>query len=221
MPRQQTTNRIPAVSQTAAPSDKDEQPREHAIKQIERKRRFHSAYVVAAATMKIEYLHASKYGNGAAVAAEFKRHMAGRGALVEIHHIREVKPRELPSADLYVFSSPGRFGKPIGGMRRFLRKVTLPADTRYAVLTTEVSPKPDKKTGRTPTEQELARWQRVRAVMNEMLQDKGLVKVAEEKVYVTGLKGPLEAGWQEKLKAFAATISKALERPAAREGGAA
>jgi hypothetical protein len=30
--------------------------------------------------------------------------------------------------------------------------------------------------------------------------------VAEDKVHVTGLKGPLEKGWQEKVAAFAARI---------------
>jgi menaquinone-dependent protoporphyrinogen IX oxidase len=153
--------------------------------------------------MKIEYLHASKFGNGAMVAAEFARAMAARGVSVEVHHIREVRPAELSAADLYVFSSPGRIGKPIGGMRRFLAKVTLPAGTDYAVLTTEAAPKPDRKTGRVPTEEELARWQRVRPIMNEILQGKGLVKVAEDKILVTGIKGPLEEGWQTKVAAFA------------------
>jgi hypothetical protein len=156
--------------------------------------------------MKIEYMHASKYGNGAIVAAEFKRLMAANGAVVDVHRIRDVRPTELAPADLYVFSSPGRMGKPIGGMRRFLRKVELPAGTRYAILTTEAAPKPDKKTGRIPTEEELAKWQRVRPIMNEILQAKGLVKVAEDKVLVTGLKGPLEDAWQEKVSAFASRI---------------
>ena len=156
--------------------------------------------------MKIEYLHASKFGNGAMVAAEFARAMAAKGVSVEVHHIREARPAELPAADLYVFSSPGRFGKPIGGMRRFLAKVTLPAGTDYAVLTTEAAVKPDRKTGRVPTEEELARWQRVRPIMNEILRGKGLVKVAEDKVLVTGMKGPLEEGWQAKVAAFAGRL---------------
>jgi len=156
--------------------------------------------------MKIEYLHASKFGNGATVAAEFARAMAARGVGVEVHHIREARPAELPAADLYVFSSPGRFGKPIGGMRRFLAKVTLPAGTDYAVLTTEAAPKPDRRTGRVPTEEELARWQRVRPIMNEILQGKGLVKVAEDKILVTVIKGPLEEGWQAKVAAFAGRL---------------
>jgi menaquinone-dependent protoporphyrinogen IX oxidase len=156
--------------------------------------------------MHIEYLHASKYGNGAMVAAEFEEQMAAQGVVVDVHHIREVRPRGLAPADLYVFSSPGRFGKPIGRMRRFLKKVTLPAGTRYAILTTEAAPKPDKKSGRVPTDEELARWQRVRPMMNEILQGKGLVNVAEDKVHVTGLKGPPEEGWQKTVEAFAIRI---------------
>ena len=156
--------------------------------------------------MRIEYLHASKYGNGAMVAEEFDKQLAAKGVTVNVHHIREARPDRLPAADLYLFSSPGRMGKPIGGMRRFLKKLRLPAGTKYAILTTEMAPQPDKKTGRIPTEEEQAKWQRVRPIMNEILQGAGLVKVAEDKVHVTGLKGPLEEGWQKKVEAFAARI---------------
>src|ERR1700759_5482847 len=127
--------------------------------------------------MNVEYLHASKYGDGARVAAEFQKQMAAKGVVVEVHHIREVSPTEVPPADLYVFSSPGRLGKPIRGMRRFLTKVNLPAGTRYAILTTEAAPRPDRKTGQIPSEEELAKSQRVRPIMNEILQHKGLVNV--------------------------------------------
>jgi menaquinone-dependent protoporphyrinogen IX oxidase len=166
--------------------------------------------------MKIEYLHASKFGNGAAVAAEFKQQMAAKGVAVDVHHIREVRPTELSPADLYLFSSPGRFGRPIRGMRRFLKKVSLPAGTRYAILTTEAMPKPDKKTGQMPTEEELvANHQRVRPIMNEILEGNGLVKIAEDKVHVTGLKGPLEDGWETKVDAFASALHASLGRGAA------
>jgi multimeric flavodoxin WrbA len=152
--------------------------------------------------MRIEYFHASKFGNGATVAEEFKTLMAARGVDVEVHHIRDASPRHVPAADLYVFSSPGRMGKPIGSMRRFLKKLTLPAGTRYALLVTEAAPRPDKN-GQLPTEEERARWQRVVPIMNETLQNKGLVEVAEEKVQVTAMKGPLEDGWRQKVAAFA------------------
>jgi len=153
--------------------------------------------------MNIAYYHASKFGNGAMVAEEFKKIMAARGVTVSVQHIRDANPQDLPRADLYVFSSPGRMGKPKGNARRFLRKVSLESGTRYAILTTQGAPKPDKKTGKMPTQEELDRWERVIPIMNELLEAKGLKKVAEEAVWVTGMKGPLEEGWQRKVAAFA------------------
>jgi hypothetical protein len=156
--------------------------------------------------MKIEYFHASKYGNGVLVAEEFRKQMAARGIAFNVHHVRDARPREMPPANLYLFSSPGRMGKPIGRMRRFLKKVILPSGAKYAILTTEGAPQPNKKTGQMPTEEELAKRQRVIPIMNGILQEKGLVKVAEGKILVTGLKGPLEEGWQKKVEAFASQI---------------
>lgn len=166
--------------------------------------------------MNIAYYHASRYGNGAMVAGEFKKVMAARGVTVSVQHIRDANPRELPAADLYVFSSPGRIGKPKGNARRFLRKVTLKPGTRYAILTTQGAPRPDKKTGKLPTQEEHDRWvARVIPIMNELLEAKGLTKVAEGAVLVTGIKGPLEEGWQDKVTAFADQIMPAVRpRPA-------
>lgn len=151
-------------------------------------------------------MHASKYGNGAMVAEEFKHQMEARGVAVSVHHVRDIRPKELPAADLYLFSSPGRMGRPIGGMRRFLRKVDLAPGTRYALLTTEGAPQPDKDTGKLPTEEERARHERVRPLMNETLQTKGLSEVTEDAVFVTGMKGPLEEGWQHKVEDFVSRI---------------
>jgi len=156
--------------------------------------------------IKIEYFHASKFGNGVKVAEEFKKLMAEKGVTVNVHHVRDANPKKMPPADLYVFSSPGRMGRPRGCVRRFLKKANLPAGTKYAILTTEGAPRPDKKTGIIPSEEELARWQKVRPIMNDILQGKGLVRIAEEKVYVTGMKGPLEEGWQDKVASFVSRI---------------
>jgi hypothetical protein len=38
------------------------------------------------------------------VAAEFQKLTAAKGVSVGVHHIREVSPAKLSSADLYVFS---------------------------------------------------------------------------------------------------------------------
>lgn len=155
--------------------------------------------------MRIAYYHASEYGNGAKVAEEFKRIAEARGVTVRIQHVRDVKPKEVTSADLYLFSSPGRFGKPIGGMRKFLKKIDLPPGARYAIIVTELNPQADK-TGEKPTEEELGRCQQVIPAINESLQGKGLTRVADGKIYVTGMKGPLEEGWQRKVEEFARIV---------------
>ena len=164
--------------------------------------------------MNIAYYHASKFGNGAMVAEEFKKIMAARGIPVSVQHIRDANPKALPKAGLYVFSSPGRFGKPKGNARRFLRRVSLDPGTRYAILTTQGAPKPDPKTGELPAQEELDRWERVIPIMNELLEAKGLKKAAEGAILVTGLKGPLEEGWQKKVAAFADQIMSALHTQA-------
>lgn len=156
--------------------------------------------------MKIEYYHASEYGNGAKVAEEFRRVMAAKGVEVNVQHVRDAKPKEMPVADLYLFSSPGRFGKPIGDMRHFLKKMILPPGSRYAILATEMNPQPDKTTGRMPTEEELGKCQQVIPRMTEMLQAKGLTKVIDGKIFVVGIKGPLEDRWQGKVEEFTAAI---------------
>jgi multimeric flavodoxin WrbA len=156
--------------------------------------------------MKIDYFHASKHGNGARVAEEFQKQMATKGVTVNVHHVKDVKPKEIPPADLYLFSSPGRFGKPIGDMRGFLKKISLPSGTKYAVLVTELAPEPEKSIRIPTTEEELGKCQRVIPVINEMLQKKGLVKVAEGKIFVIGMKGPLEPNWQKEVEAFASRI---------------
>jgi hypothetical protein len=156
----------------------------------------------------IEYVHASAFGNGARVAQEFASRMEARGATVSVHHVGEIDARRLPAADCYVFSSPGRFSRPIKGMRRFLKKLNLPAGTGYAILATGLQPQPDPKTGQMPSQEELGKCERVVPLMREALDAKGLVELAEDKVLVTSLKGPLEGGWQGRVEAFAARLAK-------------
>ena len=62
--------------------------------------------------MKIEYLHASKYGNGVMVAEEFSKQMAARGVTVDVHHIREVRPNELPRPTCTCSARPGASASP-------------------------------------------------------------------------------------------------------------
>jgi hypothetical protein len=50
--------------------------------------------------MHIEYVHASRFGNGAQVADEFRRRMAAEDFVVDVHHVDDVNAQELPPADL-------------------------------------------------------------------------------------------------------------------------
>ena len=60
----------------------------------------------------------------------------------------------------------------------------------------------------TPTEEELDRWRRTIPMLDERLKAKGMIKVAEMKVFVQpeNLKGPLEEGWQKRVEAFVSQI---------------
>jgi len=156
----------------------------------------------------IELYHASKFGNGAKVAEELRRVMDARGHQMNVHHIDGAKPREMPRADLYIFGSPTRFGRPIGSMRRFIKKVSLPPGTKYAIFATHADAVPDKKTGKMPTEEELNRLRKTIPNLDEVLKGKGLVKVADEvfNVSADAMKGQLKEGWQGKAEEFATSI---------------
>ncbi len=152
--------------------------------------------------MRVEIFHASKYGNGKMVAEEIQRSMTSKGHQATVHHIREARPKELPPADLYIFGTPARVGKPLGSMRRFIKKVKLPEGTRYALFATHGAPQPNKKTGELPSPEEQEKWYTSIPVLTEMLSSKGLVKEADIRVFVQNLKGPLEDGWQAKVGSF-------------------
>ncbi|MDD2427601.1 MAG: hypothetical protein PHV73_05845 [Eubacteriales bacterium] len=151
--------------------------------------------------MKIEYFHASKFGNGEKLADEFKRLMSERGITVNIHHMRDIKPKNIPEADLYIFSSPGRLGKPPIYVRRFLQGVELAQGSRYAILNTQGAAGVDKR-GELPTDEELSKLRKMLPIMRKILDDKDLHFVASEVIDVFDLKGPMEEGWEDKVEAF-------------------
>jgi len=158
--------------------------------------------------MRVELYHASKFGNGARVAEELRRLLEAEGHQVDVHHVKEVRPKEVPPADLYILGSPTRFGGPIRGMRRFVKRISLPSGSRYAVFATHGEEVPDKRTGQLPSEEALERWRRTIPQLDEVLRGKGLVKVAEMRFFVSAgsMKGPLKEGWEERAREFVVTI---------------
>jgi hypothetical protein len=158
--------------------------------------------------MKVEIFHASKFGNGEKVVAYLQGLLVAKGHQANYRHVRDARPKEIPLADLYVFCAPTRLGKPIGKMRRFLKKARLPEGARYALIATHGEPTPNKKTGRMPTPEEIAKYQQNLPAMEGILREKGAAKVAEVKVYVKGdtLKGPLADGWEKIVEEFASGL---------------
>ena len=157
--------------------------------------------------MKIEVYFESKYGNGKKVVEKLAEDLIAKGHAVGVHHISDVRPKEIPAADLYLFSSPTRIGKPVGSMRRFAKKVKVPTQgAKYALIATHGIAKPNKKTGLMPSPAELEKYRRTIPLMEEILNRKGMVKVADLQVYVLDLKGPLEEDWEGKVRAFAELV---------------
>jgi len=159
-------------------------------------------------TVKIEIYHASKFGNGEKVVAYLQGLLVAKGHQAEYRHIKDARPKEMPAADLYVFCAPTRLGKPIGKMRRFLKKARLPEGAKYALIATHGEPVPNKKTGKMPSAEEIEKYQQNLPTMESILRDKGAVKLAEVKVYVRGdtMKGPLADGWEKTVEEFTSRL---------------
>jgi flavodoxin len=161
--------------------------------------------------MKIAILYESKYGNGKAVVGRLSDKLGASGVQVEVHHIDEVRPKELGAADLYVFSSPTRLGKPIGSMKRFLKRAQLPSEARYALVATHLVLAPDKKTGQMPGPEEVAKLERTLPMMEAILAQKGAKNVATLKLHVNEItKLSLEDGWEQRVDAFTEELKSKL-----------
>jgi flavodoxin len=141
--------------------------------------------------MKVCIVYESKYGNGKTCAEYLQSVISGKGHDTEILSIREIKPKLLPQADFYIFSAPTHIGGPPGKMKRFLKNLKCEEkEAKYALITTCV----DLDT-------------KALQKMKDILQPKGMMKISDGlKIKVTGMKGPLEEGYQKKLEEFATEI---------------
>ncbi len=156
--------------------------------------------------MRAAIYYESKSGNNQKIAERLKELLTAKGYQMEVHRISDSDPRAVTPADLYIFSSPTRMGKPARSVRKFLNKVQLPPSAKYALIATHVVARPNKRTGVVPTEEESARWRKTLPIMTELLDGKGS-KVAEEKVFVKDMQGPLEDDWEKKVEALVERIT--------------
>ncbi len=141
--------------------------------------------------MKVFIAYESKYGNGKKCVDHLQSVMIKKGHETHSFSVRDIKPSELPEADLYVFSSPTHIGKPARKMRKFLKKLEVKQKgMKYALMATHMDP--NAKT-----------LQKMEAI----IQPKGMTKATDGlKIKVNGMKGPLEEGFEEKIDAFATQL---------------
>ena len=143
--------------------------------------------------MKINILYASWFGNGKKVVEELAEILIKKNQDVRLFSIMEKPTEIIPDADLYIFSSPTRKFSLPANVKDFISSFTSPkSQTYYALMTTYMDPRTIglKK-------------------METALNSKGMLKATGDfKVKSLGIKGPLEAGYNEKLMAFAEEIVK-------------
>ncbi len=141
--------------------------------------------------MNVCIAYESKYGNGQKCVKHLKDIISNKGHVVDIFSVRDVKPNELLQADVYVFSAPTQIGSPARKMKKFLKKINITQEgAKYALITTHSSDKTE-----------------VLEKMEKLLQPTGMTKITDGlKIKVTGMKGPLEDSYEEKLETFANDI---------------
>jgi menaquinone-dependent protoporphyrinogen IX oxidase len=141
--------------------------------------------------LKVYIAYESKFGNGKKCVEYLQETLKKKGHTVETSSIREMEPNSMPSADLYIFSSPTHVGRPPRKMRKFLKKLEFPPETKYTTMVTHMNP--NAKTLRH---------------LNNLIEPKGMTKVTEGiAIRVTGMKGPLEEGYEKKIDEFANEIN--------------
>ncbi len=160
--------------------------------------------------MKVAVYYHTKFGNNKKIAERIGADLKAKGIDVEVHNIEESNPKALAKADVYVFGTGTRMGKPVGKMRRFAKKASknLPDGTKYALVATHGKETPNKKTGKMPTPEEIQKYRRTLPLMTEAI-GPGKVKVADLVVlvvYTEGLKGEAEEGWEQKVDEFVAKL---------------
>jgi flavodoxin len=141
--------------------------------------------------MRICIAYESIYGNGKKCVDYLEKLFRAKGNNAQTFSIRNVKPDSLPSADLYIFSTPTHIRSTPLRMRRFLKNLKIEHDgAKYSIMTT-------------------CRDENTRCLdkMIELLQPHDLTKVTDGlKIKVGGKRGPLENGYEDKIKNFAMEI---------------
>lgn len=140
--------------------------------------------------MKISILYLTKFGNGKSIANRLESILKESGHDASSFNVRKSKAKDVPKSDLYIFSSPTHIGNLPYKMRGFIKKLEAKSGAKYALLTTCID-----------------NGANTLGKLKELIAPLKLEKAtADLTVKVTGMKGPLEDGYEKKLDEFASRL---------------
>ena len=145
--------------------------------------------------MKVLIIYESRFGNGKKLCEKLREILINKGHDAQIFSVTDTYPKDLPEADLYVFSAPTRMFMLAPAMKSFLKNFEPTKDgAKYALMTTYMNPQV-----------------KALANMEKLLKPRNMKKVTDGfTVKVLGTEGPLEDGYEKRLEEFAEELLKSL-----------
>lgn len=142
--------------------------------------------------MKVSIIYFSRYGNGKKCMEELKGMLESRECQVDMSSVSDTDPKQLPGADIYVFSTPTEAFGIASPMKGFLKKLNPQKGAKYALFDTHALAKP-----------------RATPKLEKLLNKKGMIQVAKADTQVGG-KGEnvcVQEGYKEQLEHLADKIA--------------
>ncbi len=136
----------------------------------------------------------SRYGHGKQIVENLVDRLEKNEIETSIHKPDDVDPKNIPEADLYVFSSPTEAFRIKSDMRKFMKKIEKLDGKKYGIINTHSMKR---------------NWLKS---MDKILKKKGMKKLAEVDFQI-GKEGAekgeaLPEGWERKLDNFARNLTK-------------
>jgi flavorubredoxin len=145
---------------------------------------------------KISISYQSKYGNRKKAMEYLARILEEKGNEVSVFSMADTGPNQIPDSDIYVFSTSVHMGKPPRKTRGYVKKFK--GNGRYALVVTHAS-EPEGHKYSPPQTIEM---------MTELIGSTGLTPASDPLlIRVVDMKGPLEEGWEDKVRGLAEILS--------------
>jgi flavodoxin len=140
----------------------------------------------------------TKFGNTKKVAEDIASGIEGEGIEVSLKAVKDTTSNEVTRYDLFVMGAPTHINNPKKDTKKFLKKLkgTDLSNVKFAAFDTRIT---NAKKGATMK-------------IESMLTELGAKKLNDSlTVWVSGIKGSLEDGFQEKSKAFGSELGKKIK----------